>query len=683
MKIVKLLILALVLIVVNNLKAQVSSLQNREFVNLKEWKYLKGITNYASTENFDDTYWEKVTVPHTFSMDAIDGIGYYRGQAWYRNEVDIPKSMENKRIFIRFEGVGHEATVYLNDKKIGNHIGGYSAFCFEITEAVKFNQKNTIAVNVTNQPNFKRLPVNDALFNEYGGIYRSVQIFSTPQLAISPVYHASSGVFIEVKNVNQKVAKIEVRTHISNKVTQQKTKLKYTIKNNKNKEITSFTKSVDLLKINQMETELIEIENPIRWNARINPYLYQIDVELINGDEVDKVSQKFGIKTFEVDANKGFILNDEEYRLYGVSKHQEWQQYGPALTNLELKKDMELINEIGATSLRLAHYQHSDLTYELADEKGILVWAEIPFVHDYSGREGNNAKQQLTELILQNYNHPSIFVWGLWNEVRAWESPEEPCVVLTKELNSLAHNLDKTRLTTSASDRDILSNMGGITDLQAWNKYFGWYYGSYEDMGAWLDTSHKNHPEIKIGLSEYGVGGNIAQQDLTKKVEKPVGNYFPEREQTKYHEITWKILKERPYVWATFIWNMFDFSVADWNRGGVRALNHKGIVTFDRKTNKDAFYFYKANWSKEPVLYIVGRREINRPQLTSLKVYTNLKEVTLHVNGQKLATKKMVSDVQIIIFENVELVPGDNTIKVVSKDKNIKLEDEVVFKVQL
>ena len=330
--------------------------------------------------------------------------------------------------------------------------------------------------------------------------------------------------------------------------------------------------------------------------------------------------------------------------------HQEWKQVGPALTKEQHITDMDLVDEIGATVLRLAHYQHSDIVYELSDKKGILTWAEIPFVHDYSGREGENAKQQLTELILQNYNHPSIFVWGLWNEVRALNSPDEPCVLLTKELNELAHKLDKTRITTSASDRGMVSNMGNITDLQAWNKYFGWYYGNYKDMGTWLDASHQAYPKRPLAISEYGVGGNIYHQDASK-LEKPVGNYFPEMEQSNYHELTWKILKDRPYVWGTFVWNMFDFSVAGWNRGGIPSLNHKGLVTFDRAVKKDAFYFYKANWSEEPVLYIAERRNKERQtNLISVKVYTNLDEVALYVNSKKNSHSK--ANIRHSCYEN-------------------------------
>ncbi|WP_188112224.1 sugar-binding domain-containing protein [Aquimarina sp. RZ0] len=663
-------------------QGQISFVKERNHLQLTEWQFRKGTIHNAFIKDFDSDSWEKVKVPHTYSMDAINEVGYYRGQAWYRSRIDIPESMKGQRIFIRFEAVGHDTKVFVNEKEIGTHIGGYSAFCYEITEAVIAGKETVIAINVTNEPNFKRIPVNDKLFNMYGGIYRPVQIFSTPKVNINPAYYASSGVFVELKDKNESNARIEVRTHISSKnIANKVSKIEYNIFNHDKKLITTVAKDVYLSTRDTLITEYIDIENPVYWNGRKNPYLYTVEIALINDGEKDQIHQSFGLKTFKIDPQKGGYLNDKPYRMYGVCMHQEWKQYGPALKEENHEKDMEMVHEIGVTSLRLSHYQHSDITYQLADEKGILVWAEIPFVHDYSGREGDNAKQQLTELILQNYNHPSIYVWGLWNEVRAYESSEEPCVSLTYELKKIAHDLDTSRLTASASDRGMKSNMGNITDLQAWNKYYGWYYGEYHDMAIWLDESHKKYPDIALGISEYGIGGNIFQQDVAQ-LEKPSGNYFPEPEQTKYHEITWKIIKDRPFVWSSFVWNMFDFSVGGWNRGGVPNLNHKGLVTYDRVVKKDAFYFYKANWSKNPVLYIAERRNNIRTdgKDISVKIYTNLPEVTLFVNEKEIAKEKLVSDSCIVIFKNIKLIKGENTIRITSNHQNKTYVDKVVLK---
>lgn len=659
-----------------NSMAQVPFLQYRDVVELNNWQFSKGINNYAHKSIFDDSSWEDVKVPHSYSMDAINNIGYYKGQAWYRTNLNITASQKNKRVFIRFEGVGQEAIVYLNGKKIGKHIGGYSAFCFEITHHIKLDGENVIAVNVSNAPNFKRIPVNDALFNHYGGIYRPVKVFTTPNTNISPNHYASSGVLVEVLEVNKEESRLAVKTHLSRISEQEKVSLNYEVRDEKGELVKASERGLVLVNEDSVITEFITIEKPILWDGKKQPHQYTLKVELSANGERDIVQQKFGIKTFRVDANNGFYLNGKPYQMNGVCKHEEWQQTGPAVTKEKLVKDMELINEIGAKALRLSHYQHSDKTYELADEKGILIWAEIPFVHDWSGREGGNAKQQLKELILQNYNHPSIFVWGLWNEVRAWNGPKTPSVVLTKELKKIAHHLDKSRLTISASDRGMESDMEGITDLQSWNKYYGWYSSSVDDLGKWLDESHKNYPDIEIGISEYGAGGNIKHQDL-KNIERPKGNCFPEQYQAEYHEKSWKIIKDRPFVWSSFVWNMFDFSVAGWNRGGIKNLNHKGLVTFDRKTKKDAFYFYKANWSDVPVLYIAERRHNKRTEAnTYVKVYTNLNKVTLAVNGKQVAIKKLTSDIGVIIFDDVQLKKGVNIVEVLSKDK-LKLKDSI------
>ena len=674
MKSIKL-IVGLLIASISVIHGQIPFAKTRHSLALTDWIFSKGIIYNAQQTDFDDENWTTVTVPHTYSMDAINDIGYYRGQAWYRTSVNIPEKMHGERIYIRFEAVGQEAKVYVNGQIAGNHTGGYSAFCYEITDLIEIGKENLIAVNVTNEPNFKRIPVDDNLFNHYGGIYRPVQIFSTPSCNINPAFYASPGVFVEMKELTGDKAKIEVRTHISNNSVQKKARLVFKINNAKNEIIAERTREIENTEDEQIVAEEFEIANPICWNGRKNPYLYTVSVELVCNNKTDEVIQNFGLKTCTVDPDKGFILNGEPYRMYGVAMHQEWKQCGPALSEESIKTDMALIDEIGATCLRMSHYQHSALKYQLADEKGILLWTEIPFVHDYSGREGANAEQQLKELIYQNYNHPSIFAWGLWNEVRAHKSKDEPCVKITETLNKLAHQLDKTRMTTSASDRGYTSNMGNITDVQAWNKYFGWYGGKPEDMASWLDNGRTQHPEIAMGISEYGAGGNIFQQD-TARLDKPFGNYFPEQEQTRYHEISWKILKDRPFVWCSIIWNLFDFSVAGWNRGGISNLNHKGLVTYDRSVKKDAFYFYKANWSEDPVIYIAEQRNDKRTEATvDVKIFTNQPKVTLYVNDKKIDSQKLESDIHIIRFTNVELQKGKNTIKVESADK--KLTDEV------
>lgn len=658
-------------------QAQFPALVNREYFQLSEWQFKKGIYNKAYTADYNIADWQKVSTPHTYSMDAINEVGYYRGQAWYRSQFTVPQSMKGERIYIRFEGVGQEATLYVNEKKIGQHIGGYSAFCFDITDALKAEGDNLIAVKVTNEPNFKRIPVDDKLFNHYGGIYRPVYLFSTPQSRINPTYFASSGVFVETKKITEAAANIEVRVHLKSQEETSALNLIFELKDAAGQSIIAQEKEVTMFTKEKVTLQNFSIPNPQLWHGKANPHLYTLKVALKSEGGEDIVEQQFGIREFYVDPNEGFILNDEHYRLYGVAMHQEWKHCGPAMQAEHHRKDWSLIDEIGATAVRMSHYQHSELSYQLADSLGLVVWTEIPNVHDWSGREGANAKQQLKELIAQNYNHPSVCFWGLWNEVRSWSGKHTPAVTLVEELQAIAKELDPSRITTSASDRKMDSPMSRISDLQAFNKYYGWYYGQERDLGTWLDDTHRRYPEDGLAISEYGVGGNIYQQD-SSKLDKPNGAYFPEMVQTNYHEVAWEIINKRPFVWGSYIWNMFDFSVGGWNRGGISNLNHKGLITYDRETKKDAFYFYKANWSDEPVLYIAERRHHERERnSTDIKVFTNLEDVTLFVNGKKVKTLKNESELQRVIFTDVKLQQGENNIKVSSK--RVEMSDEVIW----
>lgn len=674
----QLLYLIVLLLNVNHLSSQVPHIQTRNHLTLSDWTFKKGIYNGAEKSEYNAADWATIKVPHTYSMDAINGLGYYRGQAWYRTMITVPESMKGERLFLRFEGVGHEVEIFINGKKTGKHVGGYSAFCFDVTDALN-EQNNLIALKVSNKPNFRRIPVNDELFNQYGGVYRPVHLFSTPQAHIDPNYYASPGVFVETKKLTAQLAELEVRVHINNTSANSEAEISYTILDEKGNKVWSKKQELELE--NKLTVaEQVSIENPRRWNGRKDPHLYTLQVLLKTKTSTDTVTQKFGIRNFAVDPNQGFMLNENNYPLYGVAMHEEWQQVGPALTKEHHQTDLALIDEIGATALRLSHYQHSDISYVLSDEIGLVLWSEIPYVHNWSGREGGNAKQQLNELILQNYNHPSICFWGLWNEVRSWAGKETPAVKLTEGLQKLAKELDPTRLTTSASDKKMDSPMSRISDLQSFNKYYGWYGGAADYLGTWLDETHKAFPDDPLCVSEYGAGGNLLHQDI-KKLEKPKGAYFAEQFQTEYHETSWKLLKDRPFVWGSFVWNMFDFSVAGWNRGGTPNLNHKGLITYDRKTKKDAFYFYKANWSADPVLYLAERRHTHRTQReATIKVFTNLPKVTLYVNEKKIATKSLTSDLATIKFSEVILKEGKNKIEV--RNEETGLTDVVYWEIQ-
>jgi beta-galactosidase len=454
------------------------------------------------------------------------------------------------------------------------------------------------------------------------------------------------------------------------------TKVKTTVFDKERKVVTQENKKIILPNHqNSSLTQQIQIDKPHLWDAKTDPYLYTVNVQIedIQGKKLDEVEQLLGIRFFNVDKENGLILNGRPYPLYGVTRHQEWEGVGSALTDPHHEADVEMIMEMGANGVRLAHYQQAEKMYGLCDEKGLVVWAEIPNTPAYRAENPSyldNCKNQLVELIKQNFNHPSIFFWGLYNEVDIPTSD-------VKNLNETAKRLDPFRLTTQADLTDDATERHGVTDVVCWNKYFGWYYGGFNDYSDWFDRLHRDHPELKIGLSEYGAGGCISQQKENPERPDPTnGRFFPEQYQRLTHERVWSILKDRKDIWCKFIWNMFDFSWTYVKRGDRDFMNHKGLVTHDRKVKKDTFYFYKANWSDEPVLYILSRRNtVRKDVLVPVEVYTNLDAVELVVNGALISTKKMDSDIHKMSWENVRLAPGRNQINVIGYKENKKYTD--------
>ncbi|MGD0596090.1 MAG: glycoside hydrolase family 2 TIM barrel-domain containing protein [Sedimentisphaerales bacterium] len=649
----------------------------RDSFNITNWKFYKGdIHSAESGDKISEQGWEDVTIPHTWNAKDVltEGDHCYQGVGWYRGSFDLPKEQKSRRYFIRFEGVCLVSDVYVNGVYIGRHKGGYSAFCYEITRRVRTGLKNSISVKVDNSIQPDVAPSGTYLYPLFGGIYRPVTVFSTDNICISPLDYASSGVYIRPVNVLQKRADIEVVTLLNSKdPNDAEVTLKAIVLDN-NDVIAQSSEKV-IVKNNQQSRSVskIHINNPHLWNARKDPHLYKLNVRVEDpqGVKIDEIDQPMGLRFFEVDRDKGLILNGTPYRLYGVCRHQEWQGLGSALTDEQHKKDIEMILELGANGVRLAHYQQADKMYSLCDERGLVVWAEIPNTPAY--REENpaylkNCKEQLTELIKQNYNHPSIFFWGMYNEIPI--SAED-----VKSLHQTAKELDPYRLTTQA-DFTQVTDRHFMTDVAAWNWYFGWYYDKVDKYITWYDKLHKEHPELKGGLSEYGAEGCISQQQEDPKRPNPLGRFFPEQYQRLYHEEVWRSIKDRNDIWCKFIWNMFDFSWTFAKRGDRDFINHKGLVTHDRQVKKDAFYFYKANWSDEPVLYILSRRNTQRTQSNvQVAVYTNLDEVELYINSKPISKKKMDSDIHKISWENVGLVPGNNQVNVIGYKGDKKYTD--------
>ena len=625
----------------------------------------------------------RVDLPHTWNaQDALSGkIDYKRGIGNYEKNLFIRPEWKGKRLFIRFEGVNNIADVFINRRHIGEHRGGYGAFIFEITGKVEYGKENSILVRVNNGEQLGIMPlVGD--FNFYGGIYRDVHLLITDETCISPLDYASPGVRLVQDSVSHRYAKVRAIVDLSNGGSgNQEVELNVRLLDGQ-RVVKEGTKNVNLSGNEVMQQELtFEIDQPHLWNGRQDPFLYQAEVTLFrNGQMVDRVTQPLGLRFYRIDPDKGFFLNGKHLPLQGVCRHQDRSEVGNALRPQHHEEDVALMLEMGVNAVRLAHYPQATYFYDLMDKNGIIVWAEIPFVGPGGYNDKGfvdlpafraNGKEQLKELIRQHYNHPSICVWGLFNELT--ELGDNP-VEYIKELNVLAHQEDTTRPTTSASNQ--MGDLNFITDAIAWNRYDGWYGGTPADLGKWLDRMHKDHPEICIAISEYGAGASIYHQQDSLVKTVPTSWWHPENWQTYYHIENWKTISSRPYVWGSFVWNMFDFGAAHRTEGDRPGINDKGLVTFDRKVRKDAFYFYKANWNREePMLYLTGKRNTVRTQrLQTITAFTNLSGAELFVNGKSYG-KAIPDSYAILEWKNVELEPGENEIKVVSTNKKLPLSD--------
>ena len=625
----------------------------------------------------------RVDLPHTWNaQDALSGkIDYKRGIGNYEKNLFIRPEWKGKRLFIRFEGVNNIADVFINRRHIGEHRGGYGAFIFEITGKVEYGKENSILVRVNNGEQLDIMPlVGD--FNFYGGIYRDVHLLITDETCISPLDYASPGVRLIQDSVSHRYAKVRAIVDLSNGSSgNQEVELNVRLLDGQ-RVVKEGTKNVNLSGNEVMQQELtFEIDQPHLWNGRQDPFLYQAEVTLFrNGQMVDRVTQPLGLRFYRIDPDKGFFLNGKHLPLQGVCRHQDRSEVGNALRPQHHEEDVALMLEMGVNAVRLAHYPQATYFYDLMDKNGIIVWAERPFVGPGGYNDKGfvdlpafraNGKEQLKELIRQHYNHPSICVWGLFNELT--ELGDNP-VEYIKELNVLAHQEDTTRPTTSASNQ--MGDLNFITDAIAWNRYDGWYGGTPADLGKWLDRMHKDHPEICIAISEYGAGASIYHQQDSLVKTVPTSWWHPENWQTYYHIENWKTISSRPYVWGSFVWNMFDFGAAHRTEGDRPGINDKGLVTFDRKVRKDAFYFYKANWNREePMLYLTGKRNTVRTQrLQTIIAFTNQAGAELFVNGKSYG-KTTPDSYAILEWKNVELEPGENEIKVVSTNKKLPLSD--------
>lgn len=602
-------------------------MRTRKCIN-SSWRFSKSASSYPYK---DITDWMDVDLPYTWNgKDGQDGGNdYYRGTCAFTRTLTKSEFEEGKRHYLQFDGVNSSADVYFNGEHLIHHDGGYSTFRVELKE---IKEENELVVMVDNSVNDHVYP-QTADFTFYGGIYRSVYLLEVPEVHFDLDYYGGPGIKVTPK-IEGEDAKIEIQGFVTGKV-------RYEV--------------LDQGKVIGEAT--LEGENPVatiqipkvhRWHGRKDPYLYVAKASLLNNDEViDEVSTRFGVREFSFDPEKGFFLNGVSYPLRGVSRHQDRPGVGNALTLEQHKEDLALILEVGANTIRLAHYQHAPEFYDLCDEAGLVLWAEIPYISRHMPGGKENTISQMKELVIQNYNHPSIVVWGLSNEITLNGASDPTLIENHKVLNDLVHQLDPTRKTTVAvvtmcpPDAEYVS----IADVISYNHYFGWYGGTTAMNGEWFDDFHKKYPNRVVGLSEYGC------EALNWHTSNPVQGDYTEEYQSYYHEELIKMIAKHPFLWATHVWNMFDFAADARAEGGEAGMNHKGLVTFDRKYKKDAFYAYKAVWSEEPLLHICSKRYVDRvEEKTKVKVYSNLPEVELFVNGVSVG-KQQKGEFPFFTFE--------------------------------
>ena len=595
----------------------------REIVNFnRKWAFAKGVTQ-APAEM--PKLWNFVNLPHTWNgIDGQDGGGdYYRGPGCYTKafqKTDLPQA---ERYYLEINGANAIADVYLNGQHLAHHEGGFSTWRVDMTQDLR--QENLLSIVVDNSANDYVYP-QMADFTFYGGLYRNVNIICVPQSHFELEYFGGPGIKV-TPTVEDADAKVEVEVFLKNRKPEQT--VRYSLLNREGTVIGTYEGG---------RYANFRIKDAHLWQGRKDPYLYTCQAELLeNGQVLDSVSTRFGCRSYRVDPERGFILNGKEYPLRGVSRHQDRWGIGNALLPEHHREDMDLICELGATTIRLAHYQHDQYFYDLCDERGLVIWAEIPYISSHMPAGRKNTISQMTELIIQNYNHTSIVVWGLSNEItmRGAEAPD--LLENHRILNDLCHKLDPTRLTTLAAlsicpmDAEYIH----IPDVVSYNHYFGWYGGETDMNGPWFDKFHEKYPNTPIGCSEYGA------EALNWHTSDPQQGDYTEEYQAHYHEELIRQFYTRPYIWATHVWNMFDFGCDARAEGGENGQNHKGLVTIDRKYKKDAFYAYKAWLSDDPFVHLCGKRYVDRVEdVTKVTVYSNQPEVELFANGQSLGVQK-------------------------------------------
>jgi beta-galactosidase len=679
------------------------------------WRFAFGD---SLTEKSDDSRWQTVNLPHTWNRigghpikaaDAND----QKGKGWYHLKFTAPAgAAKPRRTWLQFDGASIVSEVWLNGVPVGRHAGGVSGFRFDVSDAIHPGE-NLLVVSTDNSAPEKKgsitaetLPMGGDWFM-YGGLYRKVSLVTTGPVHIDLADDGGPGVYAHTESLDAGRAKVNVVAKVRNDAGAPKSiSVRTSLIDRQGKVVASKTEALAVAAAGVGEAKaVLDVAKPHLWNGVPDPYLYKVQVEVqAGGRTVDRMTQNFGIRTMRFDPDKGFFLNGKHMALYGVNRHQESGASGWATTDAELERDYAIIKEIGANTVRLAHYQHAQAEYDLADRMGLVVWAEMPLVllsAPYGQPQATpgftaNAEQHLRELIRQNFNHPSIAAWSIANEpniASVWMPVKAPTVPLLERLAALARAEDPTRPPVLASccgtlPGDLMPGTKGpgldsppqTVDVFGVNVYYGWYYAKVSDLGNYLDKVHAHYPRKALSVTEYGAGGALSQHS-DNPVGGPVdmgGRPHPEELQSYIHENTWPQLRDKPYLWASWLWNMFDFASASRQEGDLVDTNDKGIVSFDRQVKKESFYYYKAQWNPEPMIYLAGHRYTERASpVADVRAYSNAPRASLSVNGKDLGSAQCVD--RICVWHGVALAQGDNVMAVEASLNGRKLSDRAVW----
>jgi beta-galactosidase len=628
------------------------------------WRFQRAEVAGAQAAAFDDSAWAAVALPHTYNTpDGEAGGPYYRGPAWYRRTLDLAAG--SRRRFLEFDGAALAADVWLNGRHVGRHEGGYARFRMDVT-ALSRPGRNTLAVRVDNSPLPAVAPLGGD-FTVFGGLYRGVRLIETDPLHIDLLDHGGPGVQVDTEALAPDSARLRVQVKLRNGgAAATHRELVVTLKDAEGRMVSRQRQRIRLAGgAADTASALLQVRTPRLWQGVQDPYLYRLSAELVRGSTVtDAVQLPVGLRQFAVDPQRGFLLNGTPYPLQGVNYfHPGRPGRGVAVGDAEIEEDLRILTELGVTGLRLVHYQHPPRVYERADELGLVLWTEVPLNALMQETEAfrANVYQQLRELVRQNRHHASVAIWGVGNEVYR---SDEPIRALLADLHALAKQEDPSRLTTYAhccapDDHPMALQ----TDLAAYNRYWGWYDGDFTDLGPWADRLHAKLPGKPIGLGEYGAGASALQQEDPPRRPEPGGRWHPEQYQALFHEAYGRQIAERPFLWGHFVWLGFDHASAGRNEGDRPGINDKGLVTYDRRMRKDAYHYYRAHWSRAPMVHIASRRHTPRPAgPATVKVYTNAERATLELNGRPIGSARAAN--RIVLWPDVPLEPGRNTLVV-------------------